>query len=74
MTEENLGPDPIIIKPSRGNRILRSRSARLRRKWTKQVREQHQSKIEKDARERYVAKKRLMRQKRRARSKYAAST
>lgn len=65
---ESFGPDPIIIKPSRGSRIRKSIAARNRRRYVKSVREVHREKVEKDARDRYIAKKRLMRQKKRTRN------
>jgi hypothetical protein len=45
-------PDPIITKPSRGERLKRSVFARLRRKEVKQIKSVHQTKIEKEAEKR----------------------
>lgn len=47
--EEIQGPDPIIVKPSRGERLKRSVFARLRRKEVKQIKSVHQEKLEKEA-------------------------
>jgi hypothetical protein len=69
MLEEIEQPDPIIIRPSRGNRLGRSEAARSRRRSVKQVKHIHQYKLEKDAKDRIRAKRRLEAQKRRARKK-----
>jgi hypothetical protein len=66
MLEEIDGPDPIIVKPSRGERIQRSMAARQRRKEVKSIKTVHQLKEEKDARERLRAKRIMMRQKKKA--------
>ena len=51
MIEDINEPDPIeiIVKPSRGERLKRSVSARLRRKEVKQIKSVHQMKLEKEA-------------------------
>lgn len=69
MLEEIEQPDPIIIRPSRGNRLERSEAARSRRRCVKEVKHVHQYKLEKDAKDRIRAKRRLEAQKRRARKK-----
>lgn len=59
-----LEPEWVVVeKPSRADRLKRSIAARLRRKETKHVKEVHSYKEEKDARERFQAKKRLEKQK-----------
>lgn len=62
--ETEIDFEPIINKPSRAERIKRSIAARLRRKETKQVKQSHLAKEEKDARERLRAKRALQNQKR----------
>lgn len=57
--EDILGPDPIIVKPSRGERLRKSISARLRRKETKETVNIQSYKEEKEARERLIAKRRM---------------
>lgn len=52
MLEEIQQPDPIIVKPSRGERIKRSIFARLRRKEVKEVKAVHQKKVEKESEKR----------------------
>lgn len=69
MLEEIDQPDPIIVRPSRGNRLERSLAARSRRRGVKEVKHIHQYKLEKDAKDRIRAKRRLEAQKRRARKK-----
>jgi len=59
--------EPIFEKPNRGERIKRSIAARHRRKEVKMILEEHSYKDEKDARERLMAKRRLEKQKKRAR-------
>lgn len=67
MTEENeIDIEPIIEKPSRGQRLMRSLAARMRRKEVKEAREEHSFKEEKEARDRLKAKRRLEKQKKRA--------
>jgi hypothetical protein len=41
--------EPIVEKPSRGERLKRSVFARLRRKEVKQIKSVHQEKLEKEA-------------------------
>lgn len=62
-----LNPD-IPEKESRAKRWMRSTFARLRRKETKQAREAHSFKEEKDAKERLKAKRLLEKQKKRSKS------
>jgi hypothetical protein len=62
--ETDIDVEPIIDKPSRGERIKRSISARLRRRVAKQVKQFHSIKEEKEARERLHAKRILQDQKR----------
>lgn len=52
MLEDIQEPDPIIVKPSRAERIKRSVFARQRRKEVKKVKSVHQKKIEKEAEKR----------------------
>lgn len=68
-TQEVSGPDPIIIKPSRANRMHLSDAARRRRRSTKVARSLHSFKEESDAKQRLRAKRKLERQKRRVRRK-----
>lgn len=58
--------EPVFEKPSRGDRINRSESARQRRKETKEFKEFHSYKEEKESRERLKAKRRLEKQKKRS--------
>lgn len=64
-TQEVSGPDPIIIKPSRGKRMHLSNAARRRRRSTKVARNLHSFKEESDAKQRLRAKRTLERQKKR---------
>lgn len=66
--------EPIFEKPNRGERIKRSIAARQRRKEVKMIREEHSYKDEKDARERLMAKRRLEKQKKRAKRKHLTSS
>lgn len=50
--EETESVEPIIEKPGRARRIMRSISARLRRKEVKEAKTAHSYKEEKDSRER----------------------
>ena len=54
--EEDIRPDPIVIKHTRADRILRSQAARQRRKEVKDAKSLHTHKEEKEARERLMAK------------------
>jgi hypothetical protein len=65
MLEEEICLEPIIEKPTLSDRIRRDQAARKRRKGVKDIKAVHQSKEEKDARERLLAKRRLEKQKRR---------
>jgi hypothetical protein len=65
--EETETVEPIIEKPSRARRIMRSIAARLRRKEVKETKSAHTYKEEKDARERLQAKRNLEKQKKRCR-------
>ena len=49
MLEETPETDPIITKPSRGERLKRSVFARMRRKQVKKAKAAHQLKIEQEA-------------------------
>jgi hypothetical protein len=69
MLEETQEPEPIIVRASRGDRLVRSKAARIRRRVVKQVKTVTQIKEDKDAKDRVKAKKRLEAQKRRARKK-----
>jgi hypothetical protein len=60
--------EPIIEKPSRAERIMRSIAARLRRKEVKEAKSAHFYKEEKDSRERLRAKRNLEKQKKRRRN------
>ena len=71
MEESNIGPDPVIIKPSRGARMLKSKAARSRRKETKVVKTLHSFKEDTDAKERLRAKRLLKIQKKRKLQKSA---
>lgn len=57
--EEEFQIEPVIEKPSRAERILRSEAARQRRKEVKDVKSLHSYKEEKEARERLIAKRRM---------------
>ena len=59
MTEEEIQIEPVIEKPSRAERILRSEAARQRRKEVKEAKTLHSYKEEKEARERLLAKRRM---------------
>lgn len=61
--------EPVFEKSNRGERIKRSIAARHRRKEVKMIQEEHSYKDEKDARERLIAKRRLEKQKKRAKRK-----
>ena len=56
---EEIQTEPVIEKPSRGERILRSEAARQRRKEVKEAKSLHAYKEEKEARERLLAKRRM---------------
>ena len=66
--------EPIFEKPNRGERIKRSVAARLRRKEVKAINETHSFKEEKDARERLMAKRRLEKQKKRAKKRLTSDS
>lgn len=66
--EETVNLDPIIVKPSRGERLKKSIAARLRRKETKKVKHTHSFKEEKDAKERLRARRILEAQKKKSRT------
>jgi hypothetical protein len=51
--------EPIVEKPSLGDRILRDQAARLRRKEVKEAKALHDFKEQKEARERLHAKRRM---------------
>lgn len=63
--ENEISVEPIIKKPSRGERIKRSIAARIRRKEVKKTKSVHSYKQEKDAQERALAKRTLEKQKKR---------
>ena len=66
---EEVQSETIFPRPDRSERIQRSEAARARRKVVKAVKTVHQFKEEKDARERLLARRKLERDKRRARKK-----
>lgn len=69
---EEVQPDPIIIKPSRGTRLKKSIAARMRRKETKAQREIHSYKEQKEAKDRLISKLEMEKQqKMKVRKQYA---
>jgi len=64
MNEDEIQIEPIVEKPSKAERILRSEAARQRRREVKEAKSVHSYKEEKEARERLVAKRRMAKPKR----------
>jgi len=75
MNEDIQTDEPIVYRPSRGERLKRSVAARLRRKETKIQKEVHSYKEEKEARERLQAKRQIEKQKKmKVRKDYAMAS
>jgi hypothetical protein len=75
MIEENINEDfpSELTKPTRTSRWLRSQAARARRKLSKMAIEKHSFKEEKEARERLLSKRKMIKLQQRKKANALAS-